>query len=217
MITQEWIDQYGFVLDDKLAVSGNAWLLSGLAVAVNLYGPSEDSVRRMFSMCRKSDSCPLLYRHPSKTNPDDGQQIDDMWAILFLMHKYRKDLAEEYLVYLEKNRWLANVQDPESKNPEYHFDRFPMFAPLLRMAAGRHLTVYEKATVVLGLIYDAFDLKDPDGIARAQCRVALCQRDSWVYWLPAKLWESRVKKKYERRGLAWGKFVGYSHPLSLVN
>lgn len=118
------------------------------------------------------------------------------------------------LEYVEANDWRVNVQDPRSASPEFRFDRFPLFPPLLRMAAGKSLTVSDTITLFLGLLSHAFSLDKPDGNVKAFLRLKMCERESALYFPPMWLWERRVRKHHERIGLLWGKFVGYGHPLS---
>lgn len=216
MIDSAYISKDGFVMGDSKEPGMNDWLITGAAVALNLYDPHPFEVTSMFNACRKSKDIPLFYRAPNKRNPDDTEKADDYWAMFLLLAKYDPFIAKEVLNWAEINDWTFNVQDPESKNPEYRFDRFLGFAPLLRLAAGEKLALFDSIQLMAALALDCLDISKSDGNMKALCRMALAERSHPVYYTLATLWRYRIKKKYQGRiALSFQEAcgVGYGHPI----
>lgn len=216
MIPSEYISPYGFVMSDSKTPGMNDWLITGVAVALDLYDPPPGITYLMLSTCQKNSTTPLVYRSPGKKNADDTEKADDWWAIFLIASKDCRPWAGEVIEWAESHSWTFNVQDPESLNPEYRFDRFLGFAPLLRMAAGVDLSVFDHLQVMGALLLDCWDISKGDGNMKALCRIALAERSGSIYYPFAALWRWRIKKKYQGRialsfqGACW---IGYDHPI----
>lgn len=210
----EYISPHGFVMGDSKEPGMNDWLITGVAVALNLY-PGTHPTFDLFNQCRKSDDCPLIYRGPDKKNSDDTEKADDYWAAMLISNKYYQQWSRELLTWAEVYDWTFNVQDPESKNPEYRFDRFLGFAPLLRLAAGEKLSLFDTLQLMGALAYDCWDISKGDGNMKALCRITLAERSSAIYYPFAALWRLRIRKKYGRIALSFQEAcgVGYGHPI----
>ncbi len=212
MIDPRYINADGFVTvnpnANPIPGDGNGILQTGLAIALGLL--PDDHVVEMLLGCRKSISCPLIFRSPHKRNPDDEQTQDDYWGALPL----NKSWAEEILEYGQKHLWIMDVH--EEGRLTFWFGRYLPFAPFTKICAGVKLNCVERKILKATIYLDALKTGSASGNMIAYCRAWACvQRDpffadAFAYWL------RKVRKRYGTLGASWAAYFGPGHPLNEV-
>lgn len=213
MIDGKWINQDGFLTlypnENHIPGEGNGWLHTGLASCLGIYDPGKERVFEMIAACRKSAENPLIFRSPHKRNPGDAQEADDYWGALYLAKKYDSLWPLEVLEYAEKNGWDFDIQG--NKNLRFRFDRLPHFVPILRIAAGIDLGIWDQVQLAVIMFYDAFASKKPDGHMKARLRMEIA-KDYPFSQLALFIWKRRTKGTNP-----WAKyFLHPEHPLKNI-
>lgn len=207
-----FINRDGFVTikpnAENIPGDGNGWLQTGLAVACGAYPLNSTQLWIMLGRCRKSATCPLIWRSPYKRNPDDDQKCDDYWGALPLNELW----AKEVLGWGEAYGWVFDTR--EIGGLEYRFDRFWGFVPFLRLCAGRRISLWESVELAGSILLDAFSIANADGNMKAYCKLRVAEESSALSAAAAKIWRSRIKKRYGRIGASWAKYFGEGHPLN---
>lgn len=202
------MNESGFVTAGKdepdIPGCGNGWLQTGVAYALGVYDDSK--VDTMFLRCRLG-ACPLIWRSPYKKKLGDETKADDYWGALIMSPFW----AGEILDYAEKNSWNFDIFG--LKRIEYRFDRFPHFAPFVRLCAGRRTALWDQAVLIVFVIFSSFRLETADGNMRAICIISVVRQELMLGKFVARLWESRARKRYGTIGKSIAAYFGESHPI----
>lgn len=208
MISKQYINANGFVTvyPDAPFVpgEGNGWLNTGVAFCMGIYDV-QPIIGLMINACRKGQT-PLVYRSPYKRNADDQETCDDYWGLIAMSRAWSKEI----LAWGETNGWDFDIQG--YGNPDYRFDRFPEFAPLLRLRAGQSLTIWDQLIVAGSVLWDALHIDDADGNKRAFCKIYTA-RENPLASICCAIWTSRIKRRYGSVPASWSASLPKDHPL----
>lgn len=217
----QYINSDGFVTIAPNAPAvpgeGNGWLQTGLALATGKIPPAalEEGLIPLLSRCQKSSTLtnpvPLIWRSPYKVNPGDETKQDDYYGALLISTTW----AARLLDYLEANGWDFDISG--KKRLEYRFDRFPDFAPLVFMAAGKNISLFDEVRLALTIVWDAFHVEQADANMRTYCKIYLAEKDSALCAIAANFWRSRIRKRYGTIGASWAGYFGPGHPMNIFD
>ncbi len=183
---------------------GNNLLITGLAWATGNY---KHNIFPVLQACMSEKKFPLIFRSPHKKNPDDHQTADDYWGILPMDELF----AAMILVYAESHDWDFDIQG--NQNPKFRFDRFPAFAPYLRMCAGKSLSLWDHVILIGAGIASSYSISDADSNKKSFCILKRGAQYSFALSLVFKFWKKRVKAKYGKIGMSWAESMP-GHPLN---
>lgn len=205
---QDYINKDCFVTVEKHEPSipgcGNGWLQTGVAHALGLCDPP---LIKTVTACYDWDG--RFWRSPHKNNPGDETKCDDYWGILILIPQ---QWCEIILKSAESNEWDFDIG--KQTRLDYRFDRFPAFPPFLRLCAGKSLTLYDHAILIVTAIKDCFSMSHADGNMRAFCRIHGLAIHTPYGELIKLFWEWKAKRKFGNVGGAFSKYFGKDHPVS---
>lgn len=213
----QYINSDGFVTVAPNAQAvpgeGNGWLQTGLALATGKIPAAalEENLIPLLSRCQKSPTVPLIWRSPYKVNPGDETKQDDYYGALLISPTW----AARLLDYLEAAGWDFDIGGKQRL--EYRFDRFPDLAPLVFLAAGRDISIFDEVRLALTIVWDAFHIEQADANMRTYCKIYLAEKDSILCALAAKFWRGRVRARYGTIGASWAGYWGLAHPMNIFD
>lgn len=213
----QYINSDGFVTIAPNAPTvpgeGNGWLQTGLALAIGKvpHAAVEQGLIPLLSRCQKAPAIPLIWRSPYKVNPGDETKQDDYYGAVIISPTWAARLLE----YVEANGWDFDISG--QKRLEYRFDRFPDFAPFLRIAAGRSLSIFDEVRLALTIVWDAFHVEQADANIRTYCKIYLAEEESILCALAAKFWRQRVRARWGTIGASWAGYFGPGHPMNIFD
>lgn len=213
----QYINQDGFVTISANAEAvpgeGNGWLQTGLALATGKITPNSEAGLKLPGLIErcKAPLSQLIWRSPWKTNPGDETKQDDYYGALIVSRAW----AAKLLDYLESHGWDFDIAG--KKRLEYRFDRFPDFAPLVEIAAGRDLSLFDEIRLAATIFWDAFHLDAADANMKTYCKIYLAEENSAICAIAAKLWRSRARARYGTIGASWAGYFGPGHPMNIFD
>lgn len=215
MISSEYINADGFVTVDKNAPTipgeGNGLLQTGLAYACDMV--STDAVFDIVKKC-KHDNNPLVWRSPHKKNADDNQAADDYMGLFVIAQQIELHWLYDLYLFVSKRGWCFNIQNPNTYDLRYDFNRYPSFIATLKMAAGIRLTLPETIAMFIEIIWDSFLITHADENMKAFCRLTVAEKHNNLFKLAGMLWRYRIRRRYGIIGRSWAEYFGEGHPLN---
>jgi hypothetical protein len=155
------------------------------ATARNMFGGfSEDEFLNMVWACETSPG--FFVRYPGETEPTS-------WDDLLYLSCASPILAEDILVYAERNNWIWQSPSGEHK----WLGRVPLLVPVVKAAAGRRLGFVDRVRAAGCFIQNLFE---PHGETSGRCMLVQAKTElrdhGWILDLAISLWEGRMRKLY---------------------